>query len=238
MKRSALFFLLLLVGTATIAAQQDSSQVQVRGIQYASAEDALKTRLAKPIPLFAGLSVSVDLCGAAMASLCPWGQYEAAARVNFRQRYFPTIEIGVGSSNHTDETTNLHYKTHSPFFRGGCDLNIANDKRSGNRIYLGLRYGFSAFKYNLDGPDIEDPVYGETLPYRFVGVNGRMHWAEIVGGLEARIWRFVHLGWTLRYKLRIHEKQNSLGHAWYVPGFGKNAGGRVGGTFNLIFDID
>ena len=238
MKR--LLFLLLLTAafTANSVAQQDSSQVQVRGIQYVSAEDAAKVLLNKPIPLFVGISVSVDLCGAVMASLCPWGQYEAAARINFRQRYFPTVEIGIGSSNYTDETTKLHYKTHSPFFRAGCDLNIANDKRSGNRIYAGLRSGFTAFKYNLDGPPIEDPVYGGMFPYSFTGVNGRMHWFEIVGGLEARIWKFIHLGWTLRYKVRLNEKQSSLGHAWYVPGFGKNAGGRVGGTFNLIFDID
>lgn len=239
MKRFVLLILLsaTLGVTATIA-QRDSSKVQVRGIQYVSAEEALIARLAKPIPLFAGVSVSTDLCGAAMATLSPWGQYEAAVRANFRQHYFPTVEIGIGSSNHTDETTGLHFKTHSPFFRTGCDLNIANNKRSGNRILTGLRYGFSTFTYDLNGPDIEDPVYGEFLPYRFTGVNGRMHWVEIVGGLEARIWKFIHLGWTLRYKIRISEKKSTLGHAWYVPGFGKNAGGQVGGTFNLIFDFD
>jgi len=101
-----------------------------------------------------------------MAVVSPFGQYEAACRLNLRGTFFPIVEAGWGLSDHTDETTDIHYKTGAPYFRVGCDYNFANNKRSGNRIYGGLRYGFSSFSYDVDGPDIVDAVWGhvDALP--------------------------------------------------------------------------
>ena len=46
------------------------------------------------------------------------------------------------------------------------------------------------------------------------------------------------MGWSVRYRLRIYEHQHALGHAYYVPGFGKNTSAtNFGGTFHLIFDL-
>lgn len=56
-------------------------------------------------------------------------------------------------------------------------------------------------------------------------------------GLEARVWGILHLGWSVRYKLRIYNKKSIVGDPWYVPGFGKNDSHALGGTFNVIFDI-
>jgi hypothetical protein len=45
------------------------------------------------------------------------------------------------------------------------------------------------------------------------------------------------LGWSFRYKVRLHEKKTALGHPWFIPGYGKNGGSALGGTFNIIFDL-
>lgn len=189
------------------------------------------------MPLLAGVSVSVDAAGAVMAVCCPYGQYEAAARLNLRGRYFPIAEVGMGVSNHTNETTELHYKVNSPYFRLGMDYNVAKDVRSGNRIFVGLRYGFSTFKYDLDGPDITDAVYGTSTPFRYSGLKSTAGWGEVVAGLEAKVWGMLHLGWSVRYRMRIHNKKTEVGEAWYIPGFGKSDSHALGGTFNVIFDI-
>lgn len=188
-------------------------------------------------PFFRGVGVGFDVCGAIMAVATPWGQYEAFARANLRDTYFPVIEVGVGSSNNTNEETNLHYKVNAPFARIGCDYNFLKDHASGNRLFAGVRYGFTTFKYDLDGPDLTDPVYGTSQPFVYKGLKGNMHWGEVVAGVETRIWRIFHLGWTVRYRLRIHEKQSELGHAWYIPGYGKSDGHALGGTFNVVIDI-
>lgn len=236
------FALLLANGSLLLPAQtlpEDTvrEETRVRGIQYESREEAARAMSRKEQPLFAGFSISGDLCGAIMAAVSPYGQYEAAARANFKNRFFPTFEMGWGVSNHTDETTQLHYKTNAPYFRIGCDYNFANDASSGNRIFGGLRYAFTSFSYDLDGPAVTDPVWGTQTPFRFNGVSSGAQWGEVLFGLEAKVWGFFHLGWTFRYRFRFHVKNSSLGTPWYIPGYGKSEGHSIGGTFNIVFDI-
>lgn len=206
---------------------------QVRGIQYVG-DAQTDTR---PLPLFAGVSVMGDVAGAVMAVASSYGQYEAACRINLRRRFFPIIEVGWGVSDHTDDTTDLHYKTGAPYFRIGCDYNFAHDRRSGCRILGGLRYGFTSFDYDISGPDIVDPVWGTHTPFDYKGLHSAVQWAEISFGLEAKIWSIFHLGWTLRYRLRLHDTPSAIGEAWYVPGYGRNDTHAISGTFNIVFDI-
>lgn len=231
--------LLPVVASAQSATPADTSQTQpVRGIQYTSREAAAAAlEAARPVPFFAGVAVSADLCGAFMAAFTPYGQYEAAARINLWGRYFPTVEVGIGSSNHTNETTELHYKVNAPYFRIGCDYNFLKNRRSGNRLFAGARYAFTTFTYDIDGPDLVDPIYGTTTPYRFTNLRGRNHWGEILFGLEAKVLGPLHLGWTVRYRIRFSDRQSSVGSPWYVPGYGKNDTHALGGTFNLVIDI-
>jgi len=55
--------------------------------------------------------------------------------------------------------------------------------------------------------------------------------------VDAKIWGPVRLGWSARYKRRLLHDEGPLGNAWYVPGFGKTGGSRLGGTFNVIFEL-
>lgn len=210
------------------------SNNRVRGIQYESEQ---KTVFVEKVPVFAGFSVSADLAGLMMTQVAVYGQYECALRLNFKESYFPIFELGIGSSNHTDETTLQHYNVHSPYYRIGLDYNFIKNKHSSNRLYGGLRYGFTFYKFDLEGEDITDPVWGGSIPYYFESISSDAHWLELVGGLETKIWKFVHLGWSVRYRKLLKQKKNAIGKSWYVPGYGKNNENNWGGTFNLIFDI-
>lgn len=225
----------LVLSCTALAQQQTTDTVQtVRGIQF----DTSRRPTYKEQPVFCGVSVGVDLAGAIMAQFAKFGQYEAQARFNFKQRYYPVAEIGVGSCNYTNERTEQHYATHSPYFRVGVDYNFANNPVSGNRIYGGVRYGFSSFSYDLSGPALTDPVWGTTLPYDLQNLSGRQHWAEVVAGLEGRLWRFIHLGWSVRWKFRLAQQRTPHGQPYYVPGYGDNSDSSCfGGSFSLLFDI-
>lgn len=229
--------LLLLSSVAVARAQAPADSIRsaekVKGIQYATAKPDTTWR----DPLFGGVNVGVDLCGAVMASFGAWGQYEGQLRANFLNTWFPVVEVGVGVSDHDGEETELHYRTHSPYFCLGCDYNVLKEHQSGNRLFVGLRYAFSPFKYDVAGPAFNDPVYGGELPFRYSGLKSTAHWAEAVLGVDVKVWRFVRLGWSFRYKFMFKEKETVVGKSWYVPGYGKSGGKMLGGSFNLSFDI-
>lgn len=212
----------------------------VQGIRFAdkTAERAALLMGNRSVPFWAGLSVSFDVAGAAMANATAWGQYEGALRLNLKNTYFPIVELGQGRANHTGETTALHFATRSPYFRLGMDYNLKKDRLSKNRVFIGARYGFSSFRYDLSGPDLVDQNWKTTVPFRFEALDGNAHWGELIFGLEAQIRKFVHLGWSVRYRRRVCEKQSPTGRTWYIPGYGRNSSSStLGGTFNLVFDL-
>lgn len=221
---------------STLIAPPDST-ASVKG--FRGVQSAKVTVTKKEVPLISGYGIYTDLAGLAMAQFAKWGQYEAGAHFGINGTYYPAVEVGIGQSNHTDARSSIHYNVHSPYFRVGLDYNLNKNRASRNRYYIGLRYGFSAFRYDLDGPDFHDNYWNQDVPFHLESAKGAAHWGEILFGLQTQIWKFIHLGWTVRYKLRIHEKQGDAGHAYYIPGYGKggDSSGTFGGTFNIIFEL-
>ena len=218
------------------AAQSDTTSQgadRVRGVQFAPR--ALTK--APPVPRWNGISVSANLSGAFLAVVSSYGEYEGAVRANLYGRYFPIVEAGIGASDHTDDATDLHYHTSSPFIRVGMDYNFLKDISSRNRAFGGARIAYSSYKYDISGPDLYDPFWHTEVPYNFHGLKGSQLWLELVGGVETQIWKAVHLGWMVRYKNRITSSNDDIGEAWYVPGFGKKGTAVIRATFSLIIDI-
>lgn len=189
------------------------------------------------VPLLRGFAVSVDLVGPAQMLIGDYGQYEAALRINLRDKYFPVVELGIGKADHDDDVTLISYKTSAPYAKVGIDFNLLKNKHDIYRLYAGVRYAFTSFKYDLSHPDITDPVWGNTAGYSAKDVKCSYHWAEAIIGVDAKIWGPVHLGWSLRYRSRISYNDGPLGNSWYVPGFGKTGSSNIGGTFNVSVDI-
>lgn len=191
----------------------------------------------KDVPLFNGFAVSVDLVGPAELVIGDYGQYEAALKINLKDRYFPTIELGLGKADHDDDVTQIQYKTSAPYGKIGIDFNILKNKHDIYRLYAGARYAFTSFEYDLYHPAITDPVWGSEAEYRANDVKCSFHWMEALVGVDAKICGPIHLGWSLRYRGRLSYKDGKPGKAWYVPGFGKGGSSAIGGTFNISIDI-
>ena len=119
------------------------------------------------IPFFRGFAVSADLIGPLEYALSDYGQFEASLRINLKDKYFPTIEVGLGKADRSDDITLMEYKTSAPFGRIGCDFNIMKDKHDIYRILVGARYAFTSFKYDLYHPDITDPEYRTKWKERY-----------------------------------------------------------------------
>lgn len=235
-QRISRYFSILLISllctTAVFAQYEDRTPRKLPANMRDKTEDKLS------IPLFCGVSISADLVGPAMKAMnSDYAQMEVAARVSLKEKFLPVIELGYGTSKHTHEETNNTFKTKAPYFRVGMDYNFSKRPFSGNRIYAGVRYGFTDFTYDINSPNFIDPIWHTTQPFDLRDLEGNMHWAEVVFGLETKIWKIFRLGWNLRYKARISHKQSAYGEPWYVPGFGKNGSSCLGATFNVIFEI-
>lgn len=188
-------------------------------------------------PFFRGVAVSFDLVGFGQTLFGSYGQYEGALRVNLKDKYFPIFEVGYGTADEDDAATRLRFKTSAPYARIGIDFNVLRNKHDDYRAYVGARYAYTSFKYDITSPGITDPVWHEHVDYNYQDIDGSYHWLEFVAGIDAKIWRFMRLGWSVRYKRRLLHDEGDIGNPWYVPGFGRQGGSRIGATFNVIFEL-
>lgn len=189
------------------------------------------------IPLFRGIAVSTDLVGPAQLAFGSYGQYQAAMRVNLKDKWFPIIELGIGKANAEDVTTKLTYKSTAPYGRIGMDWNLSKNKHDIYRVYGGFRYAYTSFKYDVSSPGIVDPVWGDKTDFNAKDVSCTYHWLEGVFTIDAKIFGPVRMGWSVRYKRRLFHTHGDIGEAWYVPGYGKSGNSRLGGEFNITFEL-
>lgn len=217
--------LLIAVTTATAQSRKDATA------------DKKLTAQKDTVAFFRGVAVSADVVGLAQLAFSDYGQYEAALRINLKDRYFPIFELGYGTADSDNPTTNLKYKTSAPYWRVGMDFNIAKNKHDAYRVYAGARYAMTYYKFDVVGSGLKDPVWGDDVDYNVKGMKAYYHWMEAVFGVDAKIAGPLRLGWSVRYRRRITHDDGNIGKTWYVPGYGKQGGSRLGGTFNIIFEI-
>ena len=193
---------------------------------------------ADSVPLFRGIAVGVDVAGAAQLQLGDYGQLEAMLRVNLHDQYFPTLEVGLGKAKHDEDlVTGISYRTSAPYFRIGADVNILKKKHTGNRAYIGLRYGFTSYKVDISSPAFTDPIWQWDTHFNVIDEKCSQHWAEVLFGIDAKVVGPLHLGWSARYRRRIAHNDGKTEKTWYVPGYGIQESTRLGYTFNLLIDI-
>ncbi|NLZ73648.1 MAG: hypothetical protein GX905_07510 [Bacteroidales bacterium] len=200
---------------------------------------------------YRGTYVGVDLFG--IGAKVFGGDFlssEVGVRVNLKNMLYPTLEIGYGSTDTWSEN-GIHYKSSAPYYRIGADFNTMYKKGDVSHVYVGLRYGMSSMEYDVYTQPIDDPIWGDALenplivddvwggsfPYDHRGQKASMHWFEIVGGVQVKIYRNIYMGWTLRLKYRVSSSPGTYGDPWYVPGFGQYDSSKIGVTYSLIYKI-
>lgn len=194
---------------------------------------------APPAKLINGFGVGVDGVGFGMKIAgARYANMEILGRLNLLEKYFPIVELGVGECTREGAEQSTQFSTSAPYFRVGADYCLTK-KRNGNRTFLGLRYGFSNFKFDYSNPDFQDPIWTSTSPIGtdLTDIPSKQHWLEICFGIETKLWQYIRMGWSFRYKSRLKATECPHGSPWYVPGYGKNGGTTFGGTVNLVFEL-
>lgn len=189
--------------------------------------------------LFGGFTLSADLLGPAMMVLGDYGSAEAALRLNLLNTYLPVVEAGYGRCDTYCKNTDITYKTSAPYIRAGIDINLLKNKLQDNRLTLGARYGLTRYDFDISTPAQTDPVWGGTERHNATGIAATSQWLEVVLGVQVKVWRNLHMGWSVRYKHELSTTENNYAHPYYIPGYGTTTTGTTwAGTYTLVFDLN
>lgn len=113
----------------------------------AAQEKKIITEEEKEVPFYQGTTIGVDIYG--LGSKVFGGDItstEISVEVNLKNRFVPAAEIGYGTTDTTDDGTNIHYKASAPYFRVGMNYNFFFKKPYlPGFLYGGIRYGFTSF---------------------------------------------------------------------------------------------
>ncbi len=191
------------------------------------------------LTLFQGFTLSADIYGPAAYCLSDYGWAEGALRLNLKNTYFPIVEVGYGKCEKTDFNTSISYNVSAPYARLGLDINLLKNKFQDNRLYAGVRYGLSKFKYDMSGPELKDPIWGGSQDFSITGTDCTSQWGELVFGVEVKMYKNFHMGWAVRYKREFSSTKNDNSKPACIPGYGYTTNTTCwSGTYSLIFDLN
>lgn len=191
-------------------------------------------------PFFQGIMVGVDVFGFLNQALGSDARTtEVSIEANLQNRFLPIVEIGYGGMDMTDDETDIHFKTSAPFVRVGMNYNVFYQKPDlPGCLTVGLRYGFSSLKYDVQSPDLVDPNWGHTqVPVDYTDVKSNVGWLEAVVGMRANIYKNFYLGLNVRYRSRLSMTKNENSEPYYIPGYGRGKSSNFGITYNLIYKL-
>ena len=84
-----------------------------------------------------------------------------------------------------------------------------------------------------------DPYWGGSEAFSMKDINCTSHWLEAIFGVEVRIIKNFHMGWSVRYKREISSTKNDFSKPNCIPGYGYTTNATCwGATYNLIFDLN
>lgn len=140
------------------------------------------------------------------------------------KRYYAAAE--VGNENKTTVEDNLNFTTKGSYLKIGFDYNAhTNWLNLENMIYIGLRYGVSTFKQELNSYRVynPNPYWGEddesTVGAEYKGLSAQ--WAEAVVGIKAQVFRDVFVGFSFRMNRLFSNKEPNGFENLYIPGYNR-----------------
>lgn len=163
-----------------------------------------------------GLRLGADLVAPVYAFAdSRYGGYELNADVDF-YRYYLTVDAGRWQRQFTGSRS--RYENSGNYFRAGIDVNFLKNDPDDNMLFFGFRYARSRFNESVERT-ATDPVWGTRTEVQ-TAEGRRAGWMEITGGLRVKMYRFIWMGYTVRYKFGLHAKNTSGPEMYDVPGYG------------------
>lgn len=148
-------------------------------------------------------------------------------------RYYLQVEYGAWERTFFPDSGEYHNQ--GTYLRLGTDVNFLQNDPDRNLFFLGFRYARGVYSEKLL-VSITDPIWGTYVKtYQADQVPSR--WLELTGGLRVKMWKWIWMGYTARYKFALKTGDSPmLPHD--VPGYGKtNKETYWGFNYQLFFRI-
>ena len=161
--------------------------------------------------------------------------FDLSASLSLHNWFEPLIECGIGFANNHPEGGNFHYKNKPSFYgKIGINYNFLYKSNPDYQVYLGLRGGFSSFKYDIIDIVINSDYWGQSNKFSINDQKATALYGQVVGGIKVKIWKAISMGWSVRYGFMIKSPKASNSNPWFIPGYGT---GPLTATFSLIYTI-
>jgi hypothetical protein len=129
------------------------------------------------------------------------------------------LAFDYGKSAQTYRTDSADYDNDGRYWRAGVDVNFLLKDPERNIFFIGFRYGQSNFSEQMTIRSI-DPVWGAlTRDYNNPDVTS--HWTELTTGIKVKIYKFIWLGYTARFKFGLKNSGDVEMLPHDVPGYGR-----------------
>lgn len=182
----------------------------------AQSEDTVATRFKKDFRP-SGLRIGADLIGPVRGMLNDQvSMWEVTADVDFF-RYLLVVDYGRSSLNaRKDETV---YNNDGTYWRVGLDANFLTRDIDRNVFFLGLHYGRSTYGEAMTVIPSDPNWSGDTRT--FSNPSMKASWMELNGGLKVKLWTWLWLGYTARFKFALSSDKSREMLSYEVPGYGR-----------------
>lgn len=149
---------------------------------------------------------------------------------------FPVFESGVDVLKL--KTDYVDYRGSGSYSRLGIDYNIlqAENKNDKNIFFLGLRYGFGLAHQEVNSYVIDS--YWAPTTGKFGNQKYFAHWSEFLIGMKGEIFHNFFMGWTIRGKIKINNKNLGMPPAYFIPGYGRaDKGFNADFTYSVYYNL-
>lgn len=209
----------------------------VTGLEYVDST-LLKAPPKMEYPLIHEVIAGVNVWDPIMRALGQkYGLGDVWAELSMHNRYFPFLAIGVGNINDTPVDKNYTFKSPvAPYFKLGGSYNFFYNSNPDYRLQMGLRYGFSTYKWSVLDVTVDEGYWNAPTSYSLKDLSNTAGYLEITFGLKVKIAGNFSAGWTIVYHTVLHESKSPYGKPMYIPGYGKRNGAFTG-NFSIMYTI-
>jgi len=185
-----------------------------------------------------GLRIGIDIIRPILAITEELKGLEVVGDWRINTRLFVASELGYMNRSLTED--NFKNTISGSYLKAGINYNLyTNWLQMDNEVYLGARYGFSAFNNKLDHYTIfQEGEYFEirevNTPKTYEGLYA--HWFEFVAGLKVEVIPNIYMGFMMSVNKLISTNDPDNFENNYSPGFG-NISSNSGAGFNLNYTI-
>ena len=205
-------------------------------VYFLTDTDTVKTASPKsPWPVFNGVSVGFNFFDAAMLLAGQsYASFDLSAAVSIRNWFFPTVECGIGFANNHSEETGLVYKTKpSPYIKLGIDYNFLYKSIPDYAAGIGLRCGWAHPMYDITGAYVDSGYWGQEESFNIKNQSVNAFFGEALATVKVKIWERISMGWSIRYRFKMHIPEAKSSTPWFIPGYGGSS--PLTATFSLIY---